>query len=136
MILIYINNNFEANITHLCPMSNGLMLSFSPADRRALWLASDNSCYNMQWLYGRKAFICARLTGVNESHAIGSPVKLDRSHCTALIRVPSCDRSRLWVGTYTQSVLYNLKPLWSGMGEVVPARTSPTLHPPSPPTML
>ena len=29
----------------------------------------------------------------------------------------------------------SLKPLWSGMGEVVPARTSPTLHPPSPPTM-
>ena len=27
----------------------------------------------------------------------------------------------------------SLKPLWSGMGEVVPARTSPTLHPPSPP---
>ena len=29
----------------------------------------------------------------------------------------------------------NLKPLWSGMGEVVPARSSPTLHPPSPPTV-
>ena len=28
-----------------------------------------------------------------------------------------------------------LKPLWSDMGEVVPARTSPTLHPPSPPTV-
>ena len=28
-----------------------------------------------------------------------------------------------------------LKPLWSGMGEVVPACTSPTLHPPSPPTV-
>ena len=28
----------------------------------------------------------------------------------------------------------SLKPLWSGMGEVVPGRTSPTLHPPSPPT--
>ena len=27
------------------------------------------------------------------------------------------------------------KPLWSGMGVVVPARTSPTLHPPSPPTV-
>ena len=27
----------------------------------------------------------------------------------------------------------SLKPLWSGMGEVVPARTSPILHPPSPP---
>ena len=30
---------------------------------------------------------------------------------------------------------WSLKPLWSGMGEVVPARTSPTLHPPSPPTV-
>ena len=29
----------------------------------------------------------------------------------------------------------SLKPLWSGMGEVVPARTSPTLHPSSPPTV-
>ena len=29
----------------------------------------------------------------------------------------------------------SLKPLWSSMGEVVPARTSPTLHPPSPPTV-
>ena len=29
----------------------------------------------------------------------------------------------------------SLKPLWSGMGEVVPARTSPTLHTPSPPTV-
>ena len=27
------------------------------------------------------------------------------------------------------------KPLWSDMGEVVPARTSPTLHPPSTPTV-
>ena len=30
----------------------------------------------------------------------------------------------------------SLKPLWSGMGEVVPARTSPTLHPPFPPSVL
>ena len=29
----------------------------------------------------------------------------------------------------------SLKPLWSGMGETVPACTSPTLHPPSPPTV-
>ena len=29
----------------------------------------------------------------------------------------------------------SLKPLWSGMGEVVPVRTSPTLHPSSPPTV-
>ena len=30
----------------------------------------------------------------------------------------------------------SLKPLWSGMGDVVLARTSPPLHPPSPPTVL
>ena len=30
----------------------------------------------------------------------------------------------------------SLKPLWLGIGEVVLARTSPTLHPPSPPTVL
>ena len=30
----------------------------------------------------------------------------------------------------------SLKPLWSGMGDVVPARTSPTLHPPCPPTAV
>ena len=30
----------------------------------------------------------------------------------------------------------SLKPLWSGMRDVVPARTSPPLHPPSPPTVL
>ena len=29
----------------------------------------------------------------------------------------------------------SLKPLWSGMGEVVPACTSPTIHPPSTPTV-
>ena len=31
---------------------------------------------------------------------------------------------------------YSLKPLWSGMGEVVPARTSPILLLPPPPTVL
>ena len=36
-----------------------------------------------------------------------------------------------WISDYC-----SLKPLWSGMGEVVPARTSLTLHPPSPPTVL
>ena len=34
-----------------------------------------------------------------------------------------------------QTSYCSLKPLWSGMGEVVPARTSPTLHPPFPPTV-
>ena len=40
--------------------------------------------------------------------------------------------STLKVLTFWKFTSYcSLKPLWSGMGEVVPARTSPTLHPPS-----
>ena len=44
-------------------------------------------------------------------------------------------RPGCWSGLISDSY-YSLKPLWSRMGEVVPARTSPTLHPPSPPTVL
>ena len=40
-----------------------------------------------------------------------------------------------WSGWISDSYC-SLKPLWFGMGEVVPACTSPTLHPPSPPTVL
>ena len=43
---------------------------------------------------------------------------------------PSC-----WNGWISDSCC-SLKPLCSGMGEVVPARTSPTLLPPSPRTVL
>ena len=46
-----------------------------------------------------------------------------------------------WTFTWTRSgwifdSYSSLKPLCSGMGEVVPARTSPTLPPPSPRTVL
>ena len=44
-------------------------------------------------------------------------------------------RPGCWSGWISDSY-YSLKPLWSGMGEVVPVRTSPPLHPPSPPTVL
>ena len=37
---------------------------------------------------------------------------------------------------WSERISDSLKPLWSGMGEVVPARTSPTLHPPCPPIVL
>ena len=47
--------------------------------------------------------------------------------CTAK---PGC-----WNGWISDSYC-SLKPLWLGMGEVVPARTSPTLLPPSPRTVL
>ena len=39
--------------------------------------------------------------------------------------------TKKWSGWISDSYC-SLKPLWSGMGEVVPTRTSPTLHPPSP----
>ena len=39
-----------------------------------------------------------------------------------------------WTGWISEHCC-SLKPLWKGMGEVVPARTLPTLHPPSPPTV-
>ena len=52
----------------------------------------------------------------------------DYTNCTALLT--------LTVQNFWKFTSYcSLKPLWSGMGEVVPARTSPTLHPPSPPTV-
>ena len=38
--------------------------------------------------------------------------------------------------TVTPGSYCSLKPLKSGIGEVVLACTSPTLHPPSPPTVL
>ena len=44
--------------------------------------------------------------------------------------------STLKVLNFWQFISYcSSKPLWSGMGEVVPARTSPTLHPLFPPTV-
>ena len=64
----------------------------------------------MQWLYGRKALYVHVLTGVNVSHAMGSPVKLDRSHCIALIRVPSL-RSIAFVGGYLYAVCTVCSPL-------------------------
>ena len=42
---------------------------------------------------------------------------------------------KFWKFTSYCTSYCSLKPLWSGMGEVVPARTLPTLHPPSPPTV-
>ena len=42
----------------------------------------------------------------------------------------------LKVLNFWKFIIYcSLKLLWSGMGEVVPASTLPTLHPPSPPTV-
>ena len=65
-------------------------------------------------------------------------------HCAVIVLFKSVQMHKLsWLALLTLKVLNfwkfisycSLKPLWSGMGEIVPARTSPTLHPPSPPTV-
>ena len=75
----------------------------------------------------------------------GSQAQLhcNQSHCWCYNTWGRCVSSNSWTEVLTLKVLNfwkftsycSLKPLWSGMGEVVPARTSPTLHPPSPPTV-
>ena len=55
------------------------------------------------------------------------------THCTTTVMCVGgtwCEQT-----TSLSTQVFFLKPLWSGMGEVVPARTSLTLHPPSPPTV-
>ena len=66
--------------------------------------------------------------------------------CWLLELVTAENRTKHYLNTYTAKPVYwrewisdsccSLKPLCSGMGEVVPARTSPTLLPPSPRTVL
>ena len=63
------------------------------------------------------------------------------SECTATICMTRTSQQRFTVLTLKVLNFWKftsyccLKPLWSGMGEVVPPRTSPTLHPPFPPTV-
>ena len=73
-------------------------------------------------------------------------------HTPLITRSPKCDTKFLWSHVVMHLTLTlpgpsagvsgsldsycSLKPLCSGMGEVVPARTSPTLLPPSPRTVL
>ena len=58
-------------------------------------------------------------------------------HCINIIFFKTgSQRQALKVLNFWKFTSYcSLKPLWSGMGEVVLARTSPTLHSPSPPTV-
>ena len=56
--------------------------------------------------------------------------RLYNNHHILTLKLPGpAARMGEYLDTY-----YSLKPLCSGMGEVVPARTSPTLLPPSPRT--
>ena len=72
--------------------------------------------------------------------ACPTPLHMALSVTRAPVTHPTTNRaqycSTLKVLNFWKFTSYcSLKPLWSGMGEAVPARTSPTLHPPSPPTV-
>ena len=82
--------------------------------------------------------------GIVESHVHDEMIESDvalRSvpvHCGMIVK-----STTLHVNPWTAGVIgwisdscCSIKPLCLGMGEVVPARTSPTLHPPSPRTVL
>ena len=58
-----------------------------------------------------------------------------REHDKGLCRAKKAMLTLKVLNFWKFSSYCSLKPLWSGMGEVVPARTSSTLHPPSPPTV-
>ena len=63
---------------------------------------------------------------------------LHRVHCGctwALLQSTLCQLTLTVLNFWNFTSYCSSKHLWSGMGEVVPARTSPTLHPPSPPTV-
>ena len=75
----------------------------------------------------RRLQTLVHMTGsVNPTHMVAYSTSMAQHSLTLTFKVLN-----FWKFTSYCS----LKPLWSGMGEVVPARTSPTLHPPSPPTV-
>ena len=83
------------------------------------WL---HSCSVQEKLFERRMCITVVMLWLNTL-----PFVCSHNHiCFLTLKVPN-----FWKFTSYCS----LKPLWSGMGEVVPARTSLTLHPPSPPTL-
>ena len=77
---------------------------------------------------------CMELSSTEATYSFTSPV---HRHCFS----PYCNinpwsaKFLNFTGWISDSYC-SFKSLWSGMGEVVPAHTSPTLHPPSPPTVL
>ena len=55
---------------------------------------------------------------------------------TSNIFIQQCQGTVVFHSIAASDSCCSLRPLWSGMGEVVPACTSLTLHPSSPPTVL
>ena len=90
---------------------------------------------------------CTRQVGVEWCHTVGDNIfgKYDAYTCMGSCKWHSAQLTlkvlnfwtfiETWSGWIFDSY-WSLKPLCSGMGEVVPARTSPTLPPPSPRTVL
>ena len=75
-----------------------------------------------------------KLTGSGLNHVTWSPTLNPMAEDGAMLS--TIEELTLKVLNFWKFTSYcSLKPLWSGMGEVVPACTSLTLHPPFPPTV-
>ena len=85
--------------------------------------------------YVGNAFVCVVYHGIKSQVAeLGQHMKKYSLHILGLLTLTLPGPSAGVSGSLDSYC--NLKPLCSGMGEVVPARTSPTLLPPSPRTVL
>ena len=105
----------------------------NPITLACSWI-DERSCSKTIWARGCQGFHFMGLASVDWIFGV---VEVERGGCKVVIvslntytAKPVC-----WNGWISDSYC-SLKPLCSGMGEVVPARTSPTLLPPSPLTVL
>ena len=139
------NNDFEANSTSL--MSLWANIKFFPEptgelygwllETLVIWLFSTNvtpSVSSVVFILPQPFTILDSIPG---HHQISLPSV--HSYCGQQTDKPTLPKHTFF-NTLTLTVLNfwkftsccSLKPLWLGMGEVVPARTSPTLHSPIP----
>ena len=118
------------------------------------WLSAFSIRLQADYLLSLNIFYCFHLIQGHTiwwQHSFGRTCTVLKVYSANLTRFPSQNwcvvmTVTLSINTYTaKPVCWNgwiydsycsIKPLCSGMGEVVPARTSPTLPPPSPRTVL
>ena len=104
------------------------------------------SCLVLSWVLNSMFWLVCMCydSFLMESNKVwGGQVVIDKNYCTSSlsssveVKYGSVESQLIFkVLNFWKFTRYcSLKPLWSGMGEVVPVRTSPTLHPPSPPTV-
>ena len=94
--------------------------------------------YYVQFMYSDTPKSLGRKKQTKQIHLHSTAVCSYKNNTLEFTSVWDLERINPWtagVSGWISDCYCIIKPLWSGMGEVVPARTSLTLHPPSPPTV-